>query len=269
MEIHTEIKEKLDLFLENNNVPHILFYGPHGSGKKTLLMDFIKKMYVDQDEYQKNVMFINCALGKGIQFIRNDIKQFAKSRVFSKNKFKSIILYNGDRLTVDAQSALRRSIELFSETTRFFMVVQNKQQLLRPILSRFCDIYIYYPIIDGCSINLHTYKRNQHENDKENKSYKTFIKNRLNQFNRILLKHTNTDADADADVKNIFKLANELYDKGYSGYDIAYYYKSTHDLKILYHSVKQYYKNEKLLMVYLLECLFRNKEDLEIFELIT
>jgi DNA polymerase III delta prime subunit len=226
-------------------------------------MDFIKRMYVDQDEYQKNVMFINCALGKGIQFIRNDIKHFAKSRVFSKNKFKSIILYNGDRLTVDAQSALRRSIELFSESTRFFMVVQNKQQLLRPILSRFCDMYIYYPIIDGYSINLHTYKRNQYKNDNQNKSYKTFIKNRLNQFNRILLKYTNTD------VENIFKLTNELYDKGYSCYDIAYYYKSTDDLKILYHSIKQYYKNEKLLMVYLLECLFRNKEDLEIFELIT
>ena len=263
MDIHTEIKQKLDLFLENNNVPHILFYGPYGSGKKTLLMDFIKKMYQDQNEYQKNVMIINCALGKGIQFIRNDIKQFAKSRVFSKNNFKSIILYNGDRLTVDAQSALRRCIEIFSKTTRFFMVVQNKQQLLRPILSRFCDIYIYYPIIDGRPINLHAYKRNQYKNDKENTNYKTFIKHRSSQLNRILLKHINTNTN------NIFELTNELYNKGYSGYDIAYYYKSTLELKILYHSIKENYKNEKLLMVYLLEILFRNKEDLEIFELIT
>ena len=61
MDIHTEIKEKLDLFLVNNNVPHLLFHGPYGSGKKTLLMDFIKKMYQDQNEYKKNVMIINCA----------------------------------------------------------------------------------------------------------------------------------------------------------------------------------------------------------------
>ena len=81
MDIHTEIKEKLDLFLKNNNVPHILFYGPHGSGKKTILTTFIKKIYTDQDEYQKNVMSINCALGKGIQFIREDIKNFAKERM--------------------------------------------------------------------------------------------------------------------------------------------------------------------------------------------
>jgi len=261
MDIHTEIKEKLDLFLKNNNVPHILFYGPHGSGKKNILTTFIKKIYTDQDEYQKNVMSINCALGKGIQFIREDIKNFAKSRVFSKNKFKSIILYNADRLTVDAQSALRRCIELFSSTTRFFMVVQNKNELLRPILSRFCDIYIYYPIIDGNSVNLHTYKRKQYENDSDNKSYKIFMKNRSSQLNRILLK-ISIETD-------LFKLTNELYDKGYSAYDIVYYYKSSNDLKILYHSIKKYYKNEKLLMVYLLQLLFRSKENLEIFDLIT
>ena len=87
MNIHSEIKKKLDLFLENNNVPHILLYGPYGTGKKTLLMDFIKKIYKDPHEYRENVMNINCALGKGIQFIREDIKQFAKSHVFSKNKF--------------------------------------------------------------------------------------------------------------------------------------------------------------------------------------
>ena len=141
------------------------------------------------------------------------------------------------------------------------MVVQNKNELLRPILSRFCDIYIYYPIIDGNSVNLHTYKRKQYENDSDNKSYKIFMKNRSSQLNRILQKNRiETD---------LFKLTNELYDKGYSAYDIVYYYKSSNDLKILYHSIKKYYKNEKLLMVYLLQLLFRSKENLEIFDLIT
>jgi len=260
MNIHSEIKEKFDVFLKNNNVPHILLYGPYGSGKKTLLMDFIKKIYNDSNEYRENVMNINCALGKGIQFIREDIKQFAKSHVFSKNKFKSIILYNADRLTVDAQSALRRCIELFSTNTRFFMIVQSKQQLLRPILSRFCDIHVCYPIISNKPTNLHVYKRKKIEED--NDEYIKHMKYKSTQLNRILSKCLN-------DEISLFKITNELYDKGYSSYDIINYYKCTNEIKILFHSIKKNYKNEKLSMVYLLYLLFRSKDNLEIFQLIT
>ena len=107
LEIHTEIKAKLNNFLKENNVPHLLFYGPCGSGKKTLVNEFIKSIYPNPEEYRQNVINVDCALGKGIQFIREEIKQFAKSNIFSKNKFKTILLYNADKLTVDAQSALR------------------------------------------------------------------------------------------------------------------------------------------------------------------
>lgn len=260
MNIHSEIKNKLGLFLENNNVPHILLYGPYGSGKKTLLMEFIKNIYKDTNEYRENVMNINCALGKGIQFIREDIKQFAKSHVFSKNKFKSIILYNADRLTVDAQSALRRCIELFSGNTRFFVIVQSKQQLLRPILSRFCDIHVCYPIINNKPTNLHIYNRIKIEED--NQEYMKHIKCKASQLNRILSKCSNQEV-------SLFKITNEIYDKGYSAYDIINYYKCTNEIKILFYSIKNNYKNEKILMVYLLLLLFRSKENLEIFQLIT
>ena len=89
-------------------------------------------------------MFVNCAHGKGIKFIRDELKQFAKTNIQfdDNNLFKSIVMYNADELTIDAQSALRRCIELFSHTTRFFIVVENKHKLLKPILSRFCEIYV-------------------------------------------------------------------------------------------------------------------------------
>ena len=54
--------------------------------------------------------------------------------------FKSIVLFNADKLTIDAQSALRRCIEQFSHTTRFFIVVEEQSKLLKPIVSRFCNI---------------------------------------------------------------------------------------------------------------------------------
>ena len=62
---------------------------------------------------------------------------------------------NADNLTIDAQSALRRCIELFSSNTRFFIIVENKHKLLNPILSRFCEIYVPEYIENGKVVNLH------------------------------------------------------------------------------------------------------------------
>ena len=89
-------------------------------------------------------MFVNCSHGKGIKFIRDELKFFAKTNIqLNANvTFKTIVLLNADCLTIDAQSALRRCIELFSCNTRFFIIVENKHKLLNPILSRFCEIFI-------------------------------------------------------------------------------------------------------------------------------
>ena len=85
--------------------------------------------------------------GKGIKFIRNELKFFAKKHIdFNKGKnFKTIVLLNADKLTIDAQSALRRCIELFTHTTRFFIIIENINLILKPILSCFCDIYTLNP----------------------------------------------------------------------------------------------------------------------------
>lgn len=256
LNIHSKIKDKLGIFLQNNNVPHLLFYGPPGSGKKSLVYDFINTIYPTQKEYDENVKIINCALGKGIQFIRDEVKQFAKLRAFSTNNFKTILMYNADRLTCDAQSALRRCIELFSESTRFIMIVQNKQKILRPIISRFCDIYVYYPIIDNKSVNLHLYLKTPH-----------FIKNHKLELNAIMNKYYNKDDNKD-DNKDMFKITEELYSKGFSTYDIINHYKTSVTIRTYFYNIKEHHKNEKLLMVYILILLFRNNNNFEILALI-
>ena len=73
--------------------------------------------------------------------------------------FKSIVLFDAEKLTTDAQSALRRCIETFSHNTRFFIIVQNIDNLLNKILSRFCNIYIPYPKINGKLVNLSKFKK--------------------------------------------------------------------------------------------------------------
>ena len=168
--IHENIKTKLKSFIDNKRVPHIIFHGPHGSGKRRVLDFFINSIYSNNKQTIKRyVMHVDCAHGKGIRFIRDELKFFAKTNIQNRKGqiFKSIILFNADQLTTDAQSALRRCIELFSHTTRFFIVITNKNGLLIPILSRFCSIYIPLPVIDGESINLYKYKKKKNIHKKK------------------------------------------------------------------------------------------------------
>ena len=160
LQIHSEIKEKLNYFNKICKIPNIIFHGPSGSGKRTIVNDFIKNIYNNDKSIIKSlVCYVNCAHGKGIKFIREELKFFAKTHINSNggDTFKSIILSNADNLTMDAQSALRRCIELFSHNTRFFIIVEDKYKLLKPILSRFCEIYIPEPIVNGLIVNLYKY----------------------------------------------------------------------------------------------------------------
>jgi replication factor C small subunit len=139
--IHRKIYQKLDYYLCSNKIPHIIFHGSSGSGKRTIVDKFLNKIYQnDKTKLKSNVMFVNCAHGKGIKFIREELKFFAKSNIQSNSGvlFKTIILMNADFLTIDAQSALRRCIELFSYNTRFFIIVENKNKLLINWLCRYC-----------------------------------------------------------------------------------------------------------------------------------
>ena len=163
LNIHQNIIEKLDFFIKVKKIPNILFHGPSGSGKRTIVYRFIDKIYNNDKLLKQNhIMFVNCAQGKGIKFIREDLKFFAKTHINFKNGnfFKTVILSNADKLTIDAQSALRRCIEQFSHTTRFFIIVEDKYKLLKPILSRFSEIYVPLPLHNSIPINLHHYNIN-------------------------------------------------------------------------------------------------------------
>ena len=70
LDIHNDIKKKLDYFIKQKKIPHIIFHGEHGSGKRTILMEFIKKVYNNDKSLISNyVIIIDCGHGKGIKFI--------------------------------------------------------------------------------------------------------------------------------------------------------------------------------------------------------
>jgi DNA polymerase III delta prime subunit len=121
-----------------NNIPHILFYGYIDYD------DIIKNIYnfYHENDKQKYILELDCVISKSIKHIREYIKLFSKQQLSCNISFKSIILFNAEYLTMDAQYSLRRIIEIYSNHTRFFIFTQNKDKLLQPIRSRFIQIYI-------------------------------------------------------------------------------------------------------------------------------
>ena len=148
--------KRLQSFIDDKNIPNILLYGSENSDKEEVLEQFLNKLY-NNDKSDK-ILDINCAAVNqgGINFIRNDLKFFGKTMI--KNELnKTVILRNADKLTQDAQSALRRCIEIYSKNTRFIIIVDNKDKLLNPILSRFCMIYIKDKYVNKTYVSKNSY----------------------------------------------------------------------------------------------------------------
>jgi DNA polymerase III delta prime subunit len=265
LNIHQKIKDKLEYFHRNHKIPNIIFNGSSGSGKSTIVNDFISLIYEGNKEKIRDfVMYVNCAHGKGIKFIRDELKFFAKTHINSNggNTFKSIILLNGDKLTMDAQSALRRCIELFSHNTRFFIIVEDKYKLLKPILSRFCEIYIPEPEYKGKIINL--YKYNLDETFKL-----TNIKNTRSEWLKKELLKPITFEGINLET-DLIAFITKLYEKGYSALDViklledrsAFQIDDTkrYELLVAFNKVRKEFRNEKLLILFILNFTFLDLE---------
>lgn len=250
LKIHTEIINKLDFFVKEKKIPHILFFGPSGSGKRYILNYLIDKIYnKDKSKIKEYCMFVNCAHGKGIRFIRDELKFFAKSNIQSKNGtlFKSIVLFNAGNLTTDAQSALRRCIENFSHTTRFFIVVKNTNSVLKPIISRFCNIHIPLPNVNNKIINLHSYNRINLDNTK-------YIKQRKNYLISIIKNTNNYNT-----IKKCNTLALKLYEEGYYVSEVIKIIENIdidldikYNLLIYFDKIKTEFRDEKTLFLIVL-----------------
>lgn len=256
--IHQNIKLLLDNFIRNNNIPNIIFHGENGSGKKTILQYFLNRIYKTIEDKKDYIMCVNCSYGKGIKFIREELKFFAKTNIHTKKGtiIKSIVLLNADELTIEAQTALRRCIELFSNNTRFFIVIENKHKLIKPIISRFCDIYIPLPCINEKETNLHTLK-------KMNFNDFTFLKKHI--YLKTIFQKLQTDKI------NTIEYSKRIYEKGISCIDIIHYIKlyekndiQKYKVLLSFDTVKDDIKNEKLMIYYILNIyLMRNDIELE------
>lgn len=129
------ILEKVKIYIENEDVPHLLLYGVAGTGKTTLAKIITNQIDCD-------VMYINASDENSVDAVRDKIRGFASSMGF--RKWKVVILDEADYLTPNAQAALRNLMETFSKSTRFILTCNYVEKVIDPIQSR-CQTFAITP----------------------------------------------------------------------------------------------------------------------------
>ena len=138
-----EIVKRVKAFVEQQNLPHLLFTGPAGVGKTSLSLVIAKKLF--KDLWRQNFLELNASDERGIDVVRNKVKDFARTRAIGDVPFKIIYLDECDALTREAQQALRRTMENYTQTCRFILSANYSSKIIEPIQSR-CVVFRFKPL---------------------------------------------------------------------------------------------------------------------------
>lgn len=132
-------QELLESYLEKGEIPHLMFYGPAGSGKTTISMILIKKLAA-------SMLLLNASSDdRGIATVKTKVKQFAAAKTMLKNKVNIVLFDEADGLTPDSQMALKNTIETFHKNCRFIFTCNFFDKIIEPIKSRCVTIHFETP----------------------------------------------------------------------------------------------------------------------------
>ena len=133
--------DKIFSLVKSGNLPHMIFEGPAGTGKTSTAIVIARQLF--GEFYKSNFLEMNASDERGIEVVRNQIKTFAKTNPLNAS-FKLLFLDEAD-LTPEAQNALRRTLEKYSDFTKFIFSINNLKNLIDPIQSR-CEVFRFGPI---------------------------------------------------------------------------------------------------------------------------
>jgi len=143
----TEIVSRLMNFVKDRNLPPLLFVGPAGVGKTTSILALARDLY--GSGYRNYILELNASDERGINVIREKVKNFARTAAISSDvPFKILIMDEADSLTSAAQHALRRTMEIYTRTCRFCLIGNYSENIIEPIQSR-CSIFRFGPLSEG------------------------------------------------------------------------------------------------------------------------
>ncbi|KAI9865000.1 MAG: replication factor C subunit 4 [Vezdaea acicularis] len=144
---NTETIERLKIIAKDGNMPHIIISGMPGIGKTTSILCLARQLL--GDAYKEAVLELNASDERGIDVVRNRIKGFAQKKVtLPQGRQKIVILDEADSMTSGAQQALRRTMEIYSSTTRFAFACNQSNKIIEPLQSR-CAILRYARLTDA------------------------------------------------------------------------------------------------------------------------
>ncbi|WP_324760077.1 replication factor C small subunit [Haloarcula montana] len=141
---HENIVGRLQSYVSRNDLSHMLFSGPAGTGKTTCATAIARELY--GEDWREHFLELNASDERGIDVVRDRIKNFARTS-FGGHEYRIIFLDEADALTSDAQSALRRTMEQFSNNVRFILSCNYSSQIIDPIQSR-CAVFRFSPLSD-------------------------------------------------------------------------------------------------------------------------
>jgi replication factor C small subunit len=133
-----EIVKRVRSLVQALNIPHLLFAGPAGVGKSTLALIVVKELF--KETWRENYLELNASDERGIDVVRQKVKDFARTKALGGVPFKVIFLDEADALTKEAQQALRRTMENYTNTCRFIMSCNYSSKIIDPIQSR-CVVF--------------------------------------------------------------------------------------------------------------------------------
>jgi len=137
------IVNRIQALVEKQNLPHLLFTGPAGVGKTTLANVIAKQLF--GDSWRANFLELNASDERGIDVVRHKVKDFARTKALGEVPFKIIYLDESDALTKEAQQALRRTMENYTNNCRFILAANYSSKIIDPIQSR-CAVFRFKPL---------------------------------------------------------------------------------------------------------------------------
>ncbi|KAH6561915.1 hypothetical protein BASA60_002674 [Batrachochytrium salamandrivorans] len=140
---HKDIISTIVRFIDENKLPHLLLYGPPGTGKTSTILACARRLY--GEKFRSMILELNASDDRGIDVVREQIKNFASTRKLFSSGFKLIILDEADAMTQTAQNALRRVIEQYTKNVRFCLICNYVGKIIPALQSR-CTRFRFAPL---------------------------------------------------------------------------------------------------------------------------